>query len=104
MWSCMAEWLQCERSLQPRQAAEEKGMVNIAVVDNDPDLLDKLTGIFRNMQDVNLLGRFEEAVAVVGFVKENQVDMVFTDIVMPDISGISLAANCMSWNIPPRWC
>ena len=39
----------------------------------------------------DLLGSFEEAVAVVEFVKENPVDMVFTDIVMPDISGISLA-------------
>ncbi len=67
--------------------------VNVVVVDNAPELLEKLTGIFRNMEDVNLLGRFEEAVAVVEFVKENPVDMVFTDIVMPDISGISLASE-----------
>ena len=65
--------------------------VNVVVVDNDPELLDKMTGIFRNLDQVCLLERFEEAVAVVEFVKENQVDMVFTDIVMPDISGISLA-------------
>lgn len=65
--------------------------VNIVAVDNAPELLDKIEGIFRNMKDVNLLKTFEEAVAVVEFVKENPVDMVFTDIVMPDISGISLA-------------
>lgn len=63
------------------------------IVDNDEELLDKMTGIFRNLDQVCLLGRFEEAVAVVEFVKENQVDMVFTDIVMPDISGISLASE-----------
>ena len=65
--------------------------VNIVAVDNAPELLDKIEGIFRNMKDVNLLKTFEEAVAVVEFVKENPVDRVFTDIVMPDISGISLA-------------
>lgn len=67
--------------------------VNVVAVDNAPDLLNKLAGILRGMEEVNLLGCFEEAVAVVEFVKENQVDMVFTDIVMPDISGISLASE-----------
>ena len=39
--------------------------------------------------------------AVVEFVKENQVDMVFTDIVMPDISGISLASELHKLKNPP---
>ena len=65
--------------------------VNVVAVDNAPELLEKIEGIFRNMDGVNLLKTCEEAVAVVEFVKENPVDMVFTDIVMPDISGISLA-------------
>lgn len=65
----------------------------VVAVDNAPELLEKLKGIFRNMEDVELLGCFEEAVAVVEFAKKNSVDMVFTDIVMPDISGISLASE-----------
>ena len=75
--------------------------VNVVIVDNDEELLDKMTGIFRNLDQVCLLGRFEEAVAVVEFVKENQVDMVFTDIVMPDISGISLASELHKLKNPP---
>lgn len=67
--------------------------VNVVAVDNASDLLEKIAGIFRGMEGVELLGCFEEAVAVVEFVKENPVDMVFTDIVMPDISGISLASE-----------
>lgn len=65
--------------------------IKVVAVDNAPELLEKMKGIFRNMEQVELLGCFEEAVAVVDFVKENAIDMVFTDIVMPDISGISLA-------------
>lgn len=75
--------------------------IRVIVVDNAPELLDRLSGIFRNMAGVELLGCFEEAVAVVEFVKENPVDMVFTDIVMPDISGISLAAELHKLPEPP---
>ena len=67
--------------------------VNVVAVDNAPELLEKMERIFRDMEGVSLLGTFEEAVAVVEFVKENPVDIVFTDIVMPDISGISLASE-----------
>ncbi len=75
--------------------------IRVVIVDNAPELLDKLTGIFRNMEGVELLGRFEEAVAVVEFVKEHPTDMVFTDIVMPDISGISLATELHKLTQPP---
>lgn len=75
--------------------------IKVVIVDNAPDLLDKLSGIFRSMEGVELLGKFEEAVAVVEFVKENPVDMVFTDIVMPDISGISLATELHKLPNPP---
>lgn len=81
---------------------DEKAMgIKVVAVDNAPELLDKMTGIFRNMPEVELVGRFEEAVAVVQFVKENPVDMVFTDIVMPDISGISLASELHKLNPAP---
>ena len=75
--------------------------VRVVVVDNAPELLTKMRGIFRNMERVELVGCFEEAVTVVDFVKENPVDMVFTDIVMPDISGISLASVLQRLAEPP---
>lgn len=75
--------------------------VQVIAVDNDPGLITKLKGIFTRMPEVTLLATFEEAVAVVDFVKENHVDMVFTDIVMPDISGISLAKELNKLPKPP---
>jgi len=73
----------------------------VVAVDNAPELLDKMSGIFRNIPEVELVKCFEEAVAVVDFVKEHPVDMVFTDIVMPDISGISLASKLQEMKEPP---
>lgn len=75
--------------------------IRVVAVDNAPELLEKMRGIFRNMDQVELLGCFEEAVAVVDFVKENPADMVFTDIVMPDISGISLGSSLQRLHNPP---
>lgn len=75
--------------------------IRVVAVDNAPELLEKMRGIFRSMEDVELLGCFEEAVAVVEFAKEQKPDMVFTDIVMPDISGISLASELHKMKEPP---
>lgn len=75
--------------------------IKVVAVDNAPELLAKIKGIFRNMEGVELAGCFEEAVAVVDFVRENSIDMVFTDIVMPDISGISLASALHRLPNPP---
>lgn len=73
----------------------------MVIVDNDPELLAKLRGIFENAPGVELLACFEEAVAVVEYVREHPVDMVFTDIVMPDISGITLAKELNKLPEPP---
>jgi len=67
--------------------------IKVIAVDNAPELLERLSRILRNIEEIELLGVFEEAVAVVDYVREHSPDMVFTDIVMPDISGISLAAE-----------
>ena len=57
------------------------------------ELLEKITRILREMEDVELCGSFGEAIAAIQYVKENPVDIVFSDVVMPDISGITLASK-----------
>lgn len=75
--------------------------IRVIAVDNAPELLDRLGRIFRDIEGAELIARFEEAVAVVDYVRDNPVDMVFTDIVMPDISGISLASTLHRLPHPP---
>ena len=76
--------------------------IRVIVVDNSPELLDKLTGILKDMKGVEVLKSFPEAVAAVQYVKENPVDMVFSDVVMPDISGITLASKLYQLENPPE--
>jgi len=67
--------------------------IRVTAVDNDPELLKKISRLLKAMPDVEFCGAFEEAVTVVEYVKEQEIELVFTDIVMPDISGISLAGE-----------
>ncbi|MCD8221994.1 MAG: response regulator [Clostridiales bacterium] len=75
--------------------------IRVVAVDNDPELLDKISDSLKSIEEVELTARFEEAVAVVDYVRENPTDMVFTDIVMPDISGIRLAKEIQKQKEPP---
>ncbi len=84
-----------------REEQAEEMNIRVVAVDNDPSLLNKIGGILDGMDGVELIGTFDEAVAVVDFVRENRTDMVFTDIVMPDISGISLAKEIYKQPDPP---
>lgn len=67
--------------------------IRVTAVDNDPELLKKISRILKAIPEVEFCGAFEEAVTVVEYVKEQKIELIFTDIVMPDISGISLAGE-----------
>lgn len=76
--------------------------IRAVAVDNSEELLDKITRILREMEGVELCGSFSEAIAAIQYVKENPVDIVFSDVVMPDISGITLASKLYQLQEPPE--
>lgn len=76
--------------------------IRAVVVDNSPELLERLTGILREIKDVEVCGSFPEAAPAMQYVKQNPVDLVFSDVVMPDISGITLAAKLYELPKPPE--
>lgn len=48
------------------------------------------------MDGVTVCGSFDDAVAAMQYIEENPVDLVFSDVVMPEISGITLASSIYS--------
>ncbi len=76
--------------------------IRVVVVDNSEDLLIKLTRILKGTDGIELCGSFNEAITAIHYVRENPVDMVFSDVVMPDISGITLAAKLYELPNPPE--
>ena len=76
--------------------------IRTVIVDNDKELLDKLSGILKEMGQIDLVGCFEHPADVLKAAEREPVDLVFSDVVMPDISGITLAARLSELAAPPR--
>lgn len=76
--------------------------IKAVVVDNSEELLEKITVILKEAEGVEVCGIFSEAIAAMQFIKENQVDIVFSDVVMPDISGITLASKIYELPVHPE--
>ena len=64
--------------------------IRTIVVDNTVELKEKLTKILNEIPGVTVCQSFDDAVAAMQYVEENPVDLVFSDVVMPEISGIIL--------------
>lgn len=76
--------------------------IRAIVVDNSIELKEKLTKILNELEEVEVCQSFDEAIEAMRYVKENPVDLVFSDVVMPDISGISLAKSIYDLPDPPE--
>lgn len=66
--------------------------IKTIVVDNSPELKQRLVSILAGLDDIQVCESFDDAVAAMQYIEENPVDLVFSDVVMPEISGITLAS------------
>ena len=66
--------------------------LNVIVVDNSVDLKERLTRILTGMDGITVCGSFDDAVSAMQYIEEHPLDLVFSDVVMPEISGITLAS------------
>lgn len=60
-------------------------------VDDEPLALEMVSGFIRQTSFLSLEGRFENAIEALSHINQYEVDLVFLDIQMPDLSGMELA-------------
>ncbi len=61
------------------------------VIDDEPLAIDVITHYLKRFSNFEVVGTFTDSVEAFNYLKRNQqVDVVFTDIAMPEISGIEL--------------
>lgn len=63
-------------------------MINCLIIDDEPLALKVLEDFVKKTPFLKLLGRFEEPMQGLPLIESKQVDLLFLDIKMPDISGI----------------
>lgn len=64
--------------------------VKILIVDDHPLVLEGLKSLLADTEGVRVVGTASNAIDAIAFLKNNEVDIAFLDINLPDISGIDL--------------
>lgn len=65
--------------------------IKCIAVDDEPLALDLVCRFIEQTSFLTLAGKFENAIEALGFINQNEVDLLFLDIQMPDLSGMELA-------------
>lgn len=63
-------------------------MINCALIDDEPLALQLLEDFVNKTPYLRLIGKFEEPMQALSLLESRQIDLLFLDIKMPDISGI----------------
>lgn len=65
--------------------------ISCIAVDDEPLALELVCKFIGQTSFLELLGRFDNAIEALQFINSNEVDLIFLDIQMPDLSGMELA-------------
>jgi len=64
-------------------------MIRCIVVDDEPLAREAIITYIEKMPDLTLVGECENAIHAMSILRENHIDLIFLDIEMPEIDGIS---------------
>ena len=62
--------------------------INCIIIDDEPLGRDVVESFAREVSYLNIVGIFEDPVKALSFIEENPVDLIFSDIEMPNINGL----------------
>ncbi|HET8859622.1 response regulator transcription factor [Marivirga sp.] len=65
--------------------------IKITLADDHQIILDGLTEVLKNHEELEMMGTFPNGKELLDFVRENAVDVAVMDINMPELDGISCA-------------
>ncbi|MBX2929335.1 MAG: response regulator transcription factor [Saprospiraceae bacterium] len=72
--------------------------IRIAIFDDSADIRDGLKGILKFYPDMQVLGAFQNANDIAGFVSLEKPDVILMDITMPGMNGIEATAVVKSFS------
>jgi len=64
--------------------------VTLVIVDDHPIVIQGLKTLLADEKRIDITGSFTTGSAVISFLRENQVDVILLDIMLPDINGVEL--------------
>ncbi len=73
-----------------------KNLIHIILVDDHPMVLTGLSAILQSLPNMNIVGQFLSAKEAQQFLEKNIIDLLITDINLPDKNGIILCKEVQS--------
>lgn len=67
--------------------------MNCIIVEDEPAAQSVLVTYFSHCHDLHCLGNFGDAFSALDFLNENKVDLIFLDVNLPEMSGISMVRS-----------
>jgi DNA-binding LytR/AlgR family response regulator len=74
-------------------------MIRCIAIDDEPLALKQIAGYIRKTPFLELKAEFGSAIKAVKFLQENEIDLMFVDINMPDLSGLDFVKSQLN---PPK--
>ena len=74
-------------------------IIDCIIVEDEPLALERTKSYLQKTSYLNLIGEFNNGIDALGFMKINQVDLIFLDIEMDDLTGIELLQTLVN---PPK--
>lgn len=74
-------------------------MIRCIAIDDEPLALRQMVSYIEKTPFLNLIGQFESALQAISFVQNQEIDLMFVDINMPDLNGMDFVK---SLNNPPK--
>lgn len=68
-------------------------MINAIAIDDEPLALQLVTGYIEKTPGLNLLGGFDNPLDAMDFIARENVDLIFIDIQMPDLTGLEFTRS-----------
>ncbi len=69
-------------------------MTRILIVEDDPIMSDEMAQILSSRQDLEIIGVTESGRQAIALIREHRPDLILLDIVLPDITGLSVLREC----------
>lgn len=66
-------------------------ILKCVAVDDEPLALDLISKFVEQTSFLSLEAKFDNAIQALGYLNQNEIDLIFLDIQMPDLSGMELA-------------
>jgi two-component system LytT family response regulator len=74
-------------------------MIRCICIDDEPLALRQIAGYIEKVPFLQLEAQFESALKAISFLQENEIDLMFVDIQMPDLNGMEFVKSLQN---PPR--